>query len=470
MDSYFRKILIVLIMCFLAGCSNKSNPTAESNNCQPACSITSPASSADYYLGEEIEITAEASDSDGDISVVRFLIDGTTVSKDSTAPYSCLWDTEDEDYGSHQIRVIAYDDMNSSSSSNKVITLNYLYEQPEQIDDGWEISSLNNEGLDSVLISNIMNDLVQGDHDYIRSLLIARNGKLVLEHYRTDLSRNTFHHMQSATKSVASALIGIAIDRGNISGIDVPIFDLFPEHEDIRTPEKNLITLEHILTMTPGLEWNETSVSTFAGNNDNMIGHQVPSYLEYALSKPVLYPPGTTWFYNSGCSIMLGGVIRNTTGMQAVDFAMEYLFGPLDIEYYQWLPLTDGVTGTHGALFMRSRDQAKIGQLFMNNGIWNGNRIISEEWVQNSTEPYISRHGHSDYQYAYQWWVDIDEGLTVYYACGYGGQRIFVIPDLDMVVVTTADYDNEEGLNEQINYIHSTLYHLIANHRIPDVR
>ncbi|MFC1493386.1 serine hydrolase [candidate division KSB1 bacterium] len=470
MNGFFKKPIPVFLIYFIAGCGNESNPSSEAENSCPTCSIVSPSETTVFYLGDEIEIRAEASDIDGDISVVRFLVDEATVSLDSISPYNYVWDSNGEDYGNHQLRIIAYDDINNSSSSSVEITLNYRYDPPELIDDGWAVSSLFNEGLDSVQISGMMDNIFQGDNDFVRSILIARNGRLVLEEYRPDLNSVTLHHMQSATKSVASALIGIAIDRGHISGVDVPIFELFPEHNDMRTEEKNLITLEHILTMTPGLEWNETSTGTFDQTNDNIVGHQVRSYLEYALSKPVLYPPGTTWFYNSGCSVVLGGVIRNTTGMQAVEFAQEYLFAPLGIEYFFWGTMIDGVTGTHGMLWMCSRDQAKIGQLFLDGGMWNGERIISEEWVQNSTEAYIPRYGDPDCQYGYQWWVDVVNGYEVYYACGYGGQRIFVIDDLDMVLVTTSDYDDENRLNYQVNFFHQFLYNLIHDCVLPAAR
>ncbi|MCP4726134.1 MAG: serine hydrolase [bacterium] len=444
MNYYFRKIFILISLCFLAGCGSEGNSLNEPENTPPSCSIVFPAEGSSFTLSDNITITAEANDTDGEIESVTFMINGSVRSTDTDSPYSYTWDVSEEEYGNYEIIVSATDNENSITRQYLHISLSYGYNVPEETDDGWSVSTLQSENIDSTYIYEMMNDIFVNDHDYLQSILIARNGKLVFEEYKDGFDRTSLHHLQSATKSITSALVGIAIDRGFISGVNEPFMNFFPEYDQYRTPEKEAITLEHILTMTPGLEWNENSEGVSAYENDNYIGHTSASYLRYAISKPVVYPPGTIWYYNSGCSIILGGIIRNTTDLQASAFADEYLFGPLGIINYNWITMNDGLTGTGGSLWMGSRDMAKIGQLFLNGGSWNGERIISEDWVNESTKSYISMVPDTPvsllYQYGYQWWVEQTEDYELYYAYGHAGQCIFIIEELNMVIAITANY------------------------------
>ncbi len=329
-----------------------------------------------------------------------------------------------------------------SQDQSLIITAdNNISNRPEQLDDGWQISTLNEENVDINKIENVLALIEAENYDYLRSILIVKNGKLIFEKYFIGDSAKTLFHTQSATKSIASVLIGLAIDRGLIGSVNDPVFMFFPEYDYLRNQSNNEITLQNVLTMTPGFEWNEVSTSVTSQENDNIIGHY-SNYIRHLLSKPVIHTPGTFWYYNSGCAILAGGVIKNLAGMQPEEYARRFLFEPLSITNWFWpgLPATDGLTGTHGALYLSARDMAKIGQLYLNGGIWNGNQIISEEWVHESTQTYINIWG--DVGYGYLWWTRNIASNNTFYADGFGGQQIVVIPDEEMVVVTTATYDH----------------------------
>jgi CubicO group peptidase (beta-lactamase class C family) len=313
--------------------------------------------------------------------------------------------------------------------------------QPEQLDDGWETSSLVDENVDLTIIEGVLQTVDNGDYDFLRSIVIAKNGKLIFEKYFIGDSTTTLFHTQSVTKSIASILIGIAFHQGIINSINDPIFMFFPEYEHLKNESNEEISLKHILTMTPGFEWNEVSTFVVSQENDNVIGHYT-NYIEHVLSKPVIHTPGTHWYYNSGCAILAGGVIKNLTNVQPVEYARRFLFEPLIITDWFWpgLPQTDGLTGTHGALFLSARDMAKIGQLYLNGGNWNGQQIVAESWINESVNPFINVWGNVDY--GYLWWTRTLSQRNIYYADGYGGQQIVVVPNENMVIITTATYDH----------------------------
>ncbi len=318
----------------------------------------------------------------------------------------------------------------------------YLYRQPEQISDGWQTSTLAAEGLDVQKIGNMMETILADDaQHFLRSILVARNGKLVFEEYFNNTGIDSLNHIQSATKSITSAIFGIALDKGLISGVDAPLFSFYAEYDHLRDAEKDKITLRHVLTMTPGFEWNEVSTNVIGEENDNIVGHR-RNYIQYVLSKRVVQEPGTYWYYNSGCPLLLGGIIKSKTDMMPEDFARIHLFGPLGITTWAWpgLYYTNNLTGTHGALYLTARDMAKIGQLFLNGGSWDSSQVISEEWVQESTRGHVALGG--DNAYGYLWWRKKIHSHEAFYADGYGGQQIVIVPDAQMVIVTTASYQH----------------------------
>lgn len=215
------------------------------------------------------------------------------------------------------------------------------------------------------------------------------------------------------------------------------MFDYLPEYAHLRNADKDRITIEHCLMMAAGLEWNEHSIPYSDPYNDNTVGNSSSDYVAYVLAKPVVQAPGTQWYYNSGCSMTLGAILRNATGLGADEYAERYLFDSLGISRSSWMVMAGGHLATHGGLHLRPRDMAKFGQLFLQRGTWAGEQIVSEEWVAESTRPRLTVYG--ELQYGYQWWFKEVNGYDVPLTAGGGGQYIFVVPELDMVVATAAD-------------------------------
>jgi len=284
---------------------------------------------------------------------------------------------------------------------------------------------------------------------------VARRGALVFEHYRRGADERrrdplpeathgpaTKHDLRSATKSVTGLLVGLALARKAIPSLDAPVFAYFPEYADLRTPEKERITLRHLLTMSPGLDWDE-NVPDADPTHGEMRMWRSADHLRTALEPPVVAPPGRDWTYSGGCSALLGAVLRKATGRPLDAFAREALFEPLQIADTEWLPHVDGSPSASGGLRMRARDFAKVGQLVAGRGQWNGREIVPVQWIEDSITPQI---GAADrlFFYGYHWWLGrslIDrKELTWASAVGFGGQRLYVLPSLDLVVAITAGH------------------------------
>ncbi|MFC1724251.1 serine hydrolase [candidate division KSB1 bacterium] len=437
-------IFTIAVLHIFAGC--KKNNTTEPIIVDPECKIVNPVNESEFRKGDTIEVSVDISNEDMEVSYVKFLIDDEIRLWDNESPYSYSWDTSDESYGPHNVNVIASFDDDKILEDEIEIILKYSYRQPDITGDGWETATLSEENVDSTSIFGFINN-VYDEYSYLQSLIIVRNGKLVLEEYFRGTSRNTIQTIQSSTKSFTSALIGIAIDKGLISSVDEPVYNFFPDYAHLFDDNKKKILLRHVLSMTAGLEWNEWETNSRIMENDNWYGNICDSYLEYVLSKPVVLTPGTTWYYNGGCSVILGAIIERVSGMQVEDFSAEFLFDKLGTTSYYWWVLRDGLAGTHGGLHLRSRDMAKFGQLFLNGGTWNGERIISEDWVSESTAQHI--YAYSNHWYGYQWWMRRMNGYNVFFAAGAGGQNIFVVPEVDLVIVTTFNYGSyEETVNQ----------------------
>ena len=285
----------------------------------------------------------------------------------------------------------------------------------------------------------------------MHAVLVVRRGKLVFEHYFAGdddrLGRNvafgpeTKHDERSVTKSVTALVLGIAIDRGWVKSVDEPVLSFFPEYADLRTPERDRITLRHLLMMSAGLEWHEDDVPyTDDANSENRMDSAADPY-RYALAQPVVAPPGKVWNYNSGSSEILGAVLRKATGKPLDALARTLLFEPLGITDVAWYDYTQGNPSAASGLRLRPRDLAKIGQLVLQHGAWNGVQIVPAAWVDAATTAQITNPGHTSY--GYQFWLahaEVD-GRPVDWvmASGLGGQRIFVVPALDLVLVINAD-------------------------------
>lgn len=314
----------------------------------------------------------------------------------------------------------------------------YEYRPPEDVGDGWETAPLADVGFDRREIDTLVEEIIEREYGYVHSLLIAKAGKLTLEEYFYGYDRETLHGIQSCTKSVASLLVGIAIDRGEIDGVDEPIYSFFPEYERFKTDGWDDVELKHILTMTAGLDWPRGWGGWFYVSRD---------YFEEVLKRPVVKEPGSEFDYVSPNATLLAGVIKHATGLEADEYAEKYLFGPLGIVEYDWNEGRQrGHPRTDGTLKLRPRDMAKIGALVLGDGEWNGDRIVSAAWIEDSIAPHTSDAGHEGYGYA--WWSTEREfrGRTIsaVFARGAGDQFIVVFPDLDLIVVTTGRNTTDE--------------------------
>ena len=340
----------------------------------------------------------------------------------------------------------------------------YSYRVPEETDDGWETASLADLGMDEAPLIEMMSDLSNRNDNHIQSVVIIKDGKLVFEEYfsgedidltsginfaHKDFDRDTLHCQASATKSVTSILLGIAIDQGLVQGVEEKMLSFYPEHSDLNDTEKGEITLQHMLSMSSGIPWDESYPYTDPRNNLNQQFYSEDP-IRYLLEQPLTAPPGTQFMYNSGTTNVLGDVVRISSGQTLVEFADQQLFTPLGITYFDWVgfPLAPHIAVASSTLYLRPRDMAKIGQLYLQGGVWNGDRIVSQEWVAESTGESIQVPPSEDPLpgfvdgYGYQWWrgTFANGDTATYFAAGWGGQFIFVLPELDMVIVFTGGH------------------------------
>ena len=240
------------------------------------------------------------------------------------------------------------------------------------------------------------------------------------------------HIIHSCTKSIVSALIGIAIDTGYIKGVDQPVLELFPERTAANLDaNKRAMTLDDLLTMTPGFDCRDSYLYGWRGLNEM---RKSEDWVQFVLDLPMREESGTRFEYCNSASFLLSAIIQNTTGMNALAFAEEHLFGPLGISDVRWPSNPQGISIGWGELRMRPHDMAKIGHLYLNEGLWDGQQVVPSEWVEASTR----RHTPATLSdgYGYQWWVD---AAGFYMALGYAGQFIYVMPEKDLVVVFTSD-------------------------------
>ena len=341
-------------------------------------------------------------------------------------------------------------------------TVNYTYQTPKDIGDGWEISTLNNSGIDTLLITRLVSQIQSKDFDNIDALLIVKGGRLVLDEYFNGYNASTKHKLWSCTKSFSSALIGVAIDQEKIKSEDESIgiyLGNYAEELDVR---KKAISIQNILEMGTGLRWD---------GDLSKSGRKLPyaeDMVAYTLDLPQDYTAGKKFQYSSANSMLLAPVIFNSTGQQADEFAKETLFKGLGIKDYQWDKQAEFWTKTAGdevpakkpnieydkdyaeftntatGLWMLPRDMAKFGQLYLNEGSWKGQQIISSLWVQKSITEQISGSN-----YGLHWKLTEIGAYKSFYASGFGLQRIFVIPELDTVIVFTQNWYKNQPKGEK---------------------
>lgn len=328
-------------------------------------------------------------------------------------------------------------------------------------------------GLDPVRLTALTDAIQRYPSWNIHSVLVERRGRLVYEEYfrgedeiwgEARLVRqfgpDSLHDVRSVSKSVISALIGIAVADGAIRSIDDPILDYLPQLADLRTPARNAITIRHALTMTAGLAWNEDLPVTDPNNDEvRMTGATQP--IRYVFEHPIVDRPGHTWTYSGGLVQVLAAVLEASTKTPLRAYADEKLFAPLGITHYEWRGDLRGMPAAASGLRLRARDMVKLGSLFLHDGRWNGQQIVPAHWVQRSTAAsLLLRGGRSAYGmhgYGFLWWhtcyqtaLGTLEAIT---ALGNGQQRIFILPQLDAVVALQAGRYSDgraSGLAERI--------------------
>lgn len=316
----------------------------------------------------------------------------------------------------------------------------YTYHPPLQTDDGWDTASLAAVGIDPKPLTELIRNFIQTpvsdlSAPYPHAFLIARHGKLVLEEYFFGFDADRPHDVRSAGKTFTTTLVSIAMRRGARMKLDTKASDLLPQYTDLAndSPAKRAITVQHLLTMTSGLDADDDDPAS-PGTEDRLVAQK--DRYKFTLDLPMAHPPGEKAVYSAAGMNLLGGIVQQTTGTWLPDFIYENFAKPLDISHY-YVPLSkSGDAYMAGGMLMRPRDFMKLGQLFLANGSWRGRQIVDQSWVSDATRAHSSIKAPGDYGYG--WWirdVTVDRhSYHTYRAAGNGGQMVIVIPELDLVV------------------------------------
>ena len=341
---------------------------------------------------------------------------------------------------------------------------------PLQLSDGWTTGNLKDARIAPDPLLELIKEIRAGTYPDVHGVLIARGGRLVFETYFpgnaydyqaeglrgpwTEFGPETLHNTASVTKSITGLLVGIAVDQECLPGPDATVFSFFPEYARLSDEGKEKITLAHFLTMTSGLQWNEQDVFYSEVENDIIQLFLVDDPIEHVLAKPLIHPPASNWYYNGGGVNLLGEIIHRCSKKRLDEFAQEHLFFPLQITRSEWVFINPDFVYASGDIKLRPRDLAKIGQLVLNEGTWQGTRIVSAAWVEAMTRKWVPLGPSKGY--GFLWWIwEYSRGsdlVNAVMADGWGGQRIMVFPDLDSVVVFTGgNYLHEHRLDEVVS-------------------
>lgn len=321
----------------------------------------------------------------------------------------------------------------------------YAYSKPKNLDDGWKTNDLQSQNIDTTLIYSLFSQLNERKNK-LHSVLLVKNGQIIIEEYLNGQDINQKHDLRSATKSIRSILMGIAIDKGFIANVNDPISKYLKKP----IPKKNIgkikekITIKHLLTMSSGLDCNDWDKKS-KGQEDKV--YRKKDWLQYTLNLPMVNEPGTVSNYCSMGAILIAEIISQASGMTIDKFAAKYLFNYLNIRNVSWEHTSrKKAIPSSRRLYMTSRDMAKIGQLVLNKGEWNENQIVSKKWMEESTTP---KTQITKIDYGYLWWnIPFRVNGKIFIskaALGNGGQYIIIFPELDMVAVFTgAAYNSQE--------------------------
>jgi len=326
----------------------------------------------------------------------------------------------------------------------------------------WPISNPQEQGLNPNIFESA--NKVAETLPYIYSFLVVKNGFLISECYFNSKNKNDAYYIASASKSYLSALIGIALREKYLVSLDQKMMDFFPEHITPQMDQRKFdINIKHLLTMTTGFPFDST-------DSHWEKWYSSPSMIKFAIDLQLYADPGERWAYSTSSTHILSGIITKATGMSAYKFANQYLFDPLNISIRYWGRDPEGYYRGGWDMHFTPRDMARFGLLYLNKGQINGLQIIPKDWVEESLQDYCPTYFDwgpiKESKYGYLWWLGKILDYNVYYANGHGGQIILVIPDLDMVIVTTTDANNSfevgwkqnlETLRFIVNYVLSPI-------------
>ncbi|MHA2274855.1 MAG: serine hydrolase domain-containing protein [Candidatus Kariarchaeaceae archaeon] len=310
-------------------------------------------------------------------------------------------------------------------------------------------------------------NIEEEDFPFLRSLLVVRNDSLIMESYFNDASPTTALHIHSASKSFMSALIGIAFDLGILTDLNQQIMDFFPGYTSLDLdPRKYDITIGDLLSMKAGFNFNDTG-------DEWLLYSRSQDWAKYALELPLLHDPDKGWHYGTPQTNLLSIILTKASNMSTKDFAVENLLNPLGITIEHWYQDPQGYYSGGHEMYFTPRELARFGYLYLNNGSINGTQIISSDWVHESLQDYsnggvaegMRSTWYQDVGYGYQWWLQELHGYETFSARGLGGQNIFGVPELDMVIVTTATGTVFDEYPDQ----YTRMISVVEDHIIPAV-
>ncbi len=344
--------------------------------------------------------------------------------------------------------------------------------------EGWAMSTPEEQGLKGSLFADLDAEIRKGTYGYVDRMVVVRSGWLVVnERYENDYetiskgfegplgcgaetcadeaaeahpynyyhpSTHPFyqgrdvHSLQSVTKSVAATVIGVAIHRGDIAGVEAPLLSFFEDYDLSGVDERlHEATLEDLLTMRSGIEWHEQD-RPFDETNTTLQLESSEDWIQFTLSQPSDAAPGEKWVYNSGGSHLMSGIIKHATGQFIDAYAEAHFFGPLGIEDYHWKKTPQGFPDTEGGLYLEAEQLAKIGHLYLYDGLWDGQRLLDIDFVLRATARQVDSVNRMGWGYGYQWWRLDNNGVEIWAGLGFGGQYLLILPEYDLVGVVNS--------------------------------
>ena len=306
-----------------------------------------------------------------------------------------------------------------------------------------------------------------GRVDGLHMLLVSKGGRPVFEHYGTgpdeswgkQLGTVTFgptvlHDLRSVSKSIVGMLYGIALADRKVPPPEAKLYEQFPEYAELaRQPGRDRLTVAHVLSMTLGTEWDELTIPYGDPRNSEVAMELSPDRYRYVLDRPIVGEPGVKWTYNGGCTALLGRLITKGTGDKLHDYARRVLFDPLGLGPTEWTNGMQGEAAAASGLRMRAPDLLRVGQMVLAGGAWQGKQIVPQAWLKQSTTPAVVIDG--PFRYGWHWYLsDITVGTPgrtepMISGIGWGGQRLFLVPSLELAVAMNAGNYRKPGLEQR---------------------